>query len=224
MDVFPKHWILVSSNAVEDGVSTIFKTIPGAERGKLGFRHKAKKHFNFLLIEYGYRCVDEDVTYIRFESEDVFVNLFHGRSSYEVGIEIGLLGDVNQSERKVTINELQEFFGRREDNLFPCQATTPETIDKCLSNLATFLRREGEPVLQGDCSTFRALFRIQKELSSKFLDDIKLRRTRARATDAWQARDYLEVVRLFEPVRDRLTPAELGKLEYAKKRSIDDSC
>jgi hypothetical protein len=196
----------------------MFKTIPGPEREKLGFRSEVFKQFKFLVSEYGFHCVEEKSTYLRFESSNVFVNIYHGRSSYEIGLELGLLPFSGEKERKVTMGELEEFVGNSEETLSVCQANTQEVVEKCVSKLASFLKQHGKEILRGDCSTFHKLFKIQQLQSDKYLETIKLNRIRTKANDAWQSKDYTEVVKLFEPVKDSLTPSEIKKLNYCKNK------
>lgn len=46
--------------------------------------------FDFLRA-YGLKPVEEDVTFVRYESDAMFVNVYHGRGSFEIGVEIGRL-------------------------------------------------------------------------------------------------------------------------------------
>ena len=44
------------------------------------------------------------------------------------------------------------------------------------------------------------------------------RRIAAQAAEAFRVKDYARVVALLGPVRERLTPSEIGKLEYARQQ------
>src|SRR5215471_1441934 len=63
---------------------------PGPERGQLGFQEAVR--FSFLN-SYGFKTVQEQTTFVRFESATVFVNVYHGRASFELGVEIGRLSN-----------------------------------------------------------------------------------------------------------------------------------
>ena len=60
-------------------------------RMQLGFSLEVLSAFQFLTQDYGFKCVKNDVTFVRYESESTFVNIYHGRRSYELGVEIGKL-------------------------------------------------------------------------------------------------------------------------------------
>jgi hypothetical protein len=61
----------------------------GRERAGLGFREAAISAFAFLVEDFAFSCVQQQVTFIRYESNLVFVNVYHGRASFELNVEIG---------------------------------------------------------------------------------------------------------------------------------------
>ena len=82
------------------------KTLSKA-REQFGFPEAVLASFRFLVEDFGFSVVEHEPTYVRFESREVFVNLYHGRGSYELGVEIGerLKGD-NTPERSFTLREI----------------------------------------------------------------------------------------------------------------------
>jgi hypothetical protein len=66
---------------------------PGSDREKLGFAGAVASSFAFLVADHGFRVVSEVSTLVRFESETVAVQVFHGRGSYELGVELHLAAD-----------------------------------------------------------------------------------------------------------------------------------
>ena len=64
---------------------------PGNDRWKLGFKEAVLASFPHSFVPAVFKAVTEDVTLVRYESESAFVNVYHGRGSFEVGVEIGLL-------------------------------------------------------------------------------------------------------------------------------------
>ena len=59
----------------------MFRTDPGKDRWQLGFKDAVLSSFK-LLRKYGLKPVEEDVTLVRYESDAVFVNVYHGRGSF----------------------------------------------------------------------------------------------------------------------------------------------
>ncbi|MGH8590336.1 MAG: hypothetical protein ACREXX_13715, partial [Gammaproteobacteria bacterium] len=59
-------------------------------RAELRFVEEAQTAFHFLVEELGFRLVKcEPPTFVRYESNKLFVNVYHGRLSYEIDVEIG---------------------------------------------------------------------------------------------------------------------------------------
>jgi len=67
----------------------MLKSEPEVNRRQLGFEEPVLSNFDFLR-SHGLKLVESAPTLVRFESREVFVNLYHGRASYEIGVEIGL--------------------------------------------------------------------------------------------------------------------------------------
>lgn len=59
---------------------------PGPGRERLGFEAAVVENFAFLK-EAGFECVRRECTFVRYESKRVFVNVYHGRGSFELGVE-----------------------------------------------------------------------------------------------------------------------------------------
>jgi hypothetical protein len=73
----------------------VFKFEAGVDRWKPGFQEAVLDGFGFLRA-YGLKAVEKNPTFVRFESKKVFVNVFHGRGSYEICIEVGLKGRIEK--------------------------------------------------------------------------------------------------------------------------------
>ena len=63
-------------------------TSPGPTRHLFRFAEAVEREFEFLA-SLGLKLVSAESTFARFEAEDRFVNVFHGRASYEIGVEVG---------------------------------------------------------------------------------------------------------------------------------------
>ena len=80
---------------------------PSPERAKLGFREAVLSSFKFLN-DVGFRPVEQEMTLVRYESPEVFVNVYHGRASFELGVEIGRLKEPND---KLTLYDIVAWAG-----------------------------------------------------------------------------------------------------------------
>src|SRR5215467_14672952 len=101
---------------------------PEEGRANLGFPAAVMSAFAFLTKDFSFRCVKRDVTFVRFESDAVFVNIYHGRASYELNVEIGesVIGK-QLPESPFTIGEiLHTVIPTEALNYRPYQVTTRE--------------------------------------------------------------------------------------------------
>jgi hypothetical protein len=194
------------------------KTVPHPRREELGFAEAVAGEFAFLE-EKGFRRTRSSATLVRYESERVFVNVYHGRASYELNVEIGLrTASPDEPERPFSIAEIIELRrGQHEKGFTPPQSTMPEGMQEFVSQLASMVERDAEPSLTGDALFFEQLSRFRVEKSDAYLRELKLKNARRAANAAWHDKDYARVIELYEPLQAALTPAELKKLAYARK-------
>lgn len=205
---------------------------PHPDRSRLRFEESVLSAFAFLTEPgFGFKCVVTDVTLVRYESATVFVNVYHGRSSYELGCEIGLLAGRDRGaaepeseeaypEEGFTIWEiarLEEAPGV-DDRTF-LQASTPERVEQLVPQLAQLVRTYALRALRGESAYYASLSQARTDWFKKYMADSQLERARAEVARAWQRKNYAEVARLFEPLSSELTPAEYKKLEYARRQA-----
>lgn len=210
----------------------MFRTEPNSDRSQLRFEEAVLSAFAFLTApSHAFRCVTSESTIVRYESTDVFVTIYHGRSSYELGCEIGLLtgqgdaglgkgGDEDPLEEGFTIWEIARLEGAPgiDERTF-LQASTAERVERLVPQLAELVRTYAPRALRGDAAYYASLSQARTSWFENYMTDSRLKRARADVARAWQSKNYAEVVRLLEPLSDELTPAEYKKLEYARKHS-----
>lgn len=196
----------------------MFRTEPSLDRSSLGFTEEVLSAFNFLIEEYGFRCVKAEPTFVRYESPRVFVNIYHGRSSYELGVEIGQLAGATNQEEPFSISEVIELAGAQEETGYTFfQASTAERIRRFVPKLAEYVRKYAAAALIGDPITYDALREIQWRRSEMYLKEMRLSQIRPEADRAWRAKDYVRLVKLYSSIQESLTPSERKRLEYARK-------
>ena len=192
---------------------------PGPERANLRFADEVLAAFDFLTTDYGFHRSRVDVTFIRYESRDVFVNVYHGRASYEVELEIGRFADrVGTEDVKFSLGDIIDVMGARADTGYTFfQASNADRVKRLVPRLAELLKEYGKDALAGDPLFFARLQDEQTRMSREYRKQSDLRRIREQVGEAWNQKNYVKVVELYEPIRDDLTAAEIKKLEYARK-------
>ena len=203
----------------------MLEVTPSPERIKLGFAEAVLGAFDFLVKDFGFRCVESEMTFVRYESPDVFVNVYHGRASYEIGVEIGLVNNPwGRAEPPFTIRDIVEFNGAEKETGFTrvvtFSANDPALVEKFVNKLADFVKRYAESELKGDLRIYEQLRSFVLNESAKYTKELKISQIKREADKAWQQKDYASLVKLYEQVEESLTPAEAKKMEYAKRHLI----
>lgn len=189
---------------------------PGPERAKLGFKEAVLSSFKFVT-ELGLHAVDEKVTFVRYESPEVFINVYHGRASFEMNVEIGRMRDPNKT---LSIGGIVEWAGAYKTEGFGqhvmFQVSTREGVQEFVPKLAALVRKYAIPLLRNDDSAWNAALDLQGRRWDEYVKEVNLAALREKAEAAWHAKDYVRVVELYEPVRQDLTEVEAKKLAYAE--------
>lgn len=202
-------------------------------RDQLGFAEAVRSSFQFLLTEFGFSITEEHTTLVRFESEKTVVNVFHGRSSYILGVEIGLRGQV--SGRPASDPELR--YPLRNivaladpggiSGYHDIQISSAERLPHFVELLARFTRQFASDALRGDPETFERLAHELRLEGRKNTDASDALWIREKAEKAWQDRNLSLIVDLYSRL-DALETVELknserGRLQYAKRSLLKDS-
>ncbi|MCK4946913.1 MAG: hypothetical protein KAQ99_04285 [Candidatus Aureabacteria bacterium] len=188
------------------------------KRTELNFAKEVISTFDFLTKEYNFRLVGTDCLYVvRYESNLVFINIYHEKISYELGFSIGLLSD--KEKRGYTIDELVRLkdLGAEKQPIF-FQASTKKDVKHCIQELSKLVKQNGGLALKEDRSVFVHLDRIREDLGSKQQREYELRQVRKEAQEFWKKKTYDRLIELYSSIFDDLTQSEIKKLIYARNQ------
>jgi hypothetical protein len=193
---------------------------PGPGRAELGFKDAVLSSFKFLG-DFGLRRVEEGVTLVRYESSEVFMNVYHGRASYELGVEIGRL---TEPESRLSIIDVVCWAGAETAEGFGqhvmFQVSSGEGLREFVPKLAALVKKYAVRLLRGDEDAYRSALESRAKRYAEEEKEGNLRVVRSKADAAWQAKDYALVVDLYGPVRQNLTEVEAKKLAYAEQQVL----
>jgi len=193
---------------------------PNPERAELRFKEAVLSSFKFLG-DAGLRPVQQEMTFVRYESPEVFVNVYHGRASFELGVEIGRLKNPNN---KLTLYDIVAWAGAEKTEGLGqhvnFQVSSREGVQEFVPKLAALVKKHAAPFLRGDAAAFDSALEIQAERAKNYAKGVNLSQVRRKADAAWQAKDYALVVDLYGPVREDLTEVEAKKLVYAEQQAV----
>jgi hypothetical protein len=189
-------------------------------RANLDFPDAVFLAFKFLIDDFSFVCVRKETTFVRFESNVTFVNVYHGRTSFELNVEIGeQVISKEVPENPFTIEEILSLVNAKEAvGYHPYQVHTADAVKRFVTELARLVKQYAIPTLIGDHDFFRRLSEMRTKWSTEYMKRLHLNRIRTEVDAAWQQKNYTRVIELYDSMRDDLIPVEVKKLEYAKKR------
>lgn len=184
------------------------------------FEHQVIKHFHFLEVLYSFRRRDAMrrglSMQIRYESPVVFADLFYGPPAYEVELSFGRIGvDDTPSAYSFGLGDLLQ---RSSCAKWEWEPVRTDAISSVVAEYARLLRECGTECLSGNPLVFEQMKRARDSAVKGWIQAEKEMAVRKAAEVAWGNKDFGEVRRLYDSIRDHLTPPELDKLGYANRR------
>src|SRR5262245_9953104 len=179
-------------------------------RSGLGFARSASEEFSFLT-QLGFRMVQCSDTLIRYETNRRFVRVFHGRSSYELGVEIGrwVMVDNESYEHYFPLRDvIARHVDPAEVGYHGLAALAPDRTRKFIRELAAWTRMFAVPLLTNGDREFEVLSEVNARLAENERDALRASDLRARADEAWRRRDFAAVINAYSEIEVELTGAD----------------
>lgn len=186
-----------------------------SDRLHLGFIEKTRKAFTFLN-DLDFSEIEALPTLVRYRKDDVEVDVYHGRQSYEIRVGITAFGIQYSSSEIIRVSDIEVYKQFR----YP-MTSTAEYMITGLEEISSLMKRYGSVALSGDSNFFSKLKEHRILWSEEYALDVLAEQLRPKATEAFKHKDYATVVELFSRIRERLSPAEIKKLSIAEARSKD---
>ena len=187
----------------------------GPDRWRLRFAESVVREFAFLESEFGFRRTKEETTFVRYESDQVFLNVFHGRGSYEIGIELGELADPGWLFGLSTLIAAlaPKYEGRTE-----FQASNPQAVENCVAKAARILRANCGAALAGDGEALQRVRQRGRTEAKKATLRAQFGPTIARADEAWNSKDLERAKVLYENAESALDETRSRRLRYLLRK------
>lgn len=187
------------------------------DRSVLRFAEEVKDRFSFLEA-LGFHWVRSEETFVRFASSRVGINIFHGRHSFEIGLEIE---SAQESTDAYPIPLVLSLVDSKLAESYRYYAThTKEGVAEGVRRLAEDFHRCVNAGILNDSQLFFRLKLQGKELLKNLVLETELFQARRKSEAAWHEKDYVAVVKALKPLRAALTATEVRKLEFAEKQLV----
>lgn len=211
MAVQPQHKSLDTANTIAVNMTTERVT----DRPLLQFAEEVKTRFAFLEGS-GFHCVRTEVTFVRYESSRIGINVYHGRRSFEIGLEIG---STSSPTEVYSFPEILRLADHQQGEQYKYYAAhTTQGVAEGVTKLAELFRHYVAGGILNDPQLFVHLKVQREEIAKNYALEVALRQARRAAESAWPKKNYVAIVEALQPLRTYLTAAEVAKLEFAKKR------
>lgn len=183
------------------------------DRSHLSFENQVRKWFAFLN-NFGFSEIEALPTLVRYQNGDVEVDIYHGRQSYEIGAGITFSGTRFAMSELLHASDPEALMEFRY-----ATATTPEGVCSALEELSSLMKRYGNVVLKGESQFISTLEKQREQWSKDYALDVLARQLRPKASEAFRQKKYSTAADLYSRIRERLSPAEVKKLNFAIEHS-----
>jgi len=152
---------------------------------------------------------------VRYESDRNFLNFYHGRQSYDIGVEVGR--HAADAYRYRLPDVLAALLGPDHTSRTSFQASTPSAVASCMQQIAELVDTHFGPVLEGDREAWKRIVDVTAARNREYTKEVVQQPVRRAAEEAWTQRNYRKVCELYESIRSDLAPVEEKRLEFALK-------
>jgi len=182
------------------------------DRSLLGFADEAKRCFAFLE-KLNFKCVQIESTIVRWESQKIAINVYHGRSSYEIGVTIEELNSTDCYPFPSILRLINKELG---EQYKVYAAHTALNVTEGVTKLAELFNKCADTGILNDSSLFSRLKIQRAECSKMYALDVQLEQARNKAAGVWKEKNFQKFIDILAPFQNQLSSVELKKLEYAK--------
>ncbi len=183
-------------------------------RENLKFNFNVRNNFQFLIDDYNFEFVKEDFTFVRYETDQLFVNIYHGRLSYELGFECGLKSKGEDSRFRLN-TILRGLIGDTHNKQTFYQASNKEAVANCLSKISDIVKKYCFSLLRAEDLAFVKVDRASADEGQELTEKYTLGFVREQAEQAWRNKEYKKVRSLYKTIEEKLSYIELKRLKYA---------
>jgi hypothetical protein len=172
--------------------------------------------FSFLK-DLGFADVRSEATFVRYESSSMAINVYHGRLSYEIGLELESLREPIETYQFSALLRLLSAQRAKDYRVFASR--TVDGVTEGVQRLAVLFRECVGAGNLNDPQLFAQLKMHRDEWSRKYALEVQLAHAHGALETAWAKKDFGKVVQILHPLREHLSGSDIKKLVYATKQA-----
>lgn len=185
------------------------------DRSILRFSDKVKEDFAFLE-DLGFECVSSSETFVRFESSKASINVYHGRRSFEIGLEVAPPQDKAEVYSFGAVLRLID--KEQAERYRNYAARTVQDVAKGVRQLGDFFHSCVSSEFFDDDQLFFRLKVQREEFSKAYSIESQLMQARGKLEEAWKEKNYSRIVEVLSPFEQHLSASERKKLEFSRRK------
>ncbi|MCA8968285.1 MAG: hypothetical protein KDC95_00825 [Planctomycetes bacterium] len=184
------------------------------DRARLRFVEVVREQF-LGLAAIGYEEAEASELEVRFRNEEfgVDVKLCHETLSYEVYCTVEWEQYACTPADLLRVSDPEAAKRYRDPS-----GHTPESVQLAVAEVARIVVAHGTRALRGDPGFFARAAVLRAEAADVWYRQQRAVEIRRMAFAAFRERRYCECIDLYEQIVDMLSPAEMAKLHYARRR------
>ncbi|MEM6633885.1 MAG: hypothetical protein AAF694_29695 [Bacteroidota bacterium] len=184
---------------------------------KMEFNDAVKEIALPELSSFGFIIKEESKGYIKFFSTNLAISFIYDYSRTEAsGVNISLVENKDYNFNTLTYYEFLTIKKKEEPKL----NVLGEGHCKWIKWNLALLKLDGALLLKGNKFYFFEVYEFLLKKSHNYTENIRLRTLIREIDQAWQKRDYPQIVELIKDDYDNLSPAYQKKYEYALKKVL----
>ena len=168
-------------------------------------------------LGFGIRSQTDDSVGFESATKSVFLLLGRDHYSYEVDGEIQLKNSTYEAAR---FSEIARMLNK--PLVMPYFTSDAEKLEDAINATANFVRSELETVLSGSDEEMEQLLHLVEDFRRAETLRYTVSPLRKQAQEAWNRKDFSEIVKAYSQMEDALNDSERKRLEYAKSK-LDSS-
>ena len=183
------------------------------DRAQFNFVASVRQAFGFLE-SLGFKELETTPTLVLYGIEDVEVDVYHGRGSYEIGAGVRCAETRFDLSSIMTAVSPEIARGYRRTI-----ATSPESVRKAVEDLSVLFKQHCADALRAEPRFLELMTKKRQEWAEAYALEVLAGTVRPEAEEYFRAGDYAKAAGLYAQILERLSPAEKKKLALARKRS-----